>query len=188
MSRNLSRLDRDIPILVERGRKWRAGTGPPRRQILVDARHRRDEVAFRLHTRAEAAARATSMTAAAPVPVAWLRSIRVLRTRVLHYQGPPAAGRTAEAVRRGRSRNALFIRGGLLLCTAAIVVHRGRLGGVTAWAGGPRFSASRRRSRCPRRWLRCGRRLRATAETFAGVGLVLVALDGYAAWYVNLFG
>src|SRR5262249_30584173 len=28
----------------------------------------------------------------------------------------------------------------------------------------------------------------ATAETFAAVGLLLVVLDGYAAWYVNLFG
>ena len=32
------------------------------------------------------------------------------------------------------------------------------------------------------------RGLTATAETFAAVGLLLVGLDGYAAWYVNLFG
>ena len=32
------------------------------------------------------------------------------------------------------------------------------------------------------------RSLGATAETFAAVGLLLVLLDGYAAWYVDLFG
>ena len=32
------------------------------------------------------------------------------------------------------------------------------------------------------------RSLTATAETFAAVGLLLVLLDGYAAWSVNLFG
>ena len=79
----------------------------------------------------------------------------------------------------------LFILGGLLLCAAAVVFTavawytygvRGRaviLAVVTALALCPPLVALRRR-------------LRATAETFACVGLLLVVLDGYAAWYVNL--
>ncbi|MFJ8581164.1 SCO7613 C-terminal domain-containing membrane protein [Micromonospora sp. NPDC093277] len=81
----------------------------------------------------------------------------------------------------------LFVLGGLLLGTAAVVFTAvawaafgvgGRaliLLGLTALAlAGP--LVARRRG------------LRGTAETFAAVGLLLVLLDGYAAWSVDLFG
>ncbi|WP_446216714.1 SCO7613 C-terminal domain-containing membrane protein [Micromonospora sp. IBHARD004] len=81
----------------------------------------------------------------------------------------------------------LFVLGGLLLGTAAIVFTAvawaavgvaGRaliLAGVTVLALAVPLVANRRG-------------LRGTAETFAAVGLVLVLLDGYAAWTVDLFG
>ncbi|MDP9797544.1 hypothetical protein J2S43_006056 [Catenuloplanes nepalensis] len=84
-------------------------------------------------------------------------------------------------------QNVLFILGGLLLGTAAIVFTTiawatfglaGRaaiLAGVTALALAAPLVALRRA-------------LRATAETFAALGVLLILLDGYAAWYVNLLG
>jgi hypothetical protein len=115
--------------------------------------------------------------------------------------GPPASGvplvapgaplasrapRSKEASTR-LVQNALFLLGGLLLAVAAIVFTavawsqfgvQGRallLGGFTVAA-----------LAVPPLALRRG--LTATAETFAAVGLLMVLLDGYAAWYVNLFG
>ncbi|GAB1690669.1 SCO7613 C-terminal domain-containing membrane protein [Krasilnikovia sp. M28-CT-15] len=84
-------------------------------------------------------------------------------------------------------QNVLFLLGGLLLGVAAIVFT------AVAWAqfgvGGravllATFTAAALAA--PLAALRRG--LTATAETFAGVGLLLVLLDGYAAWYVDLFG
>ncbi|SCG58063.1 SCO7613 C-terminal domain-containing membrane protein [Micromonospora inositola] len=81
----------------------------------------------------------------------------------------------------------LFVLGGLLLGTAAIVFTAvawaavgvaGRaliLAAVTVLALAAPLVATRRG-------------LRGTAETFAAVGLLLVLLDGYAAWTVDLFG
>ncbi|MFE9916778.1 SCO7613 C-terminal domain-containing membrane protein [Micromonospora sp. NPDC005553] len=81
----------------------------------------------------------------------------------------------------------LFVLGGLLLGTAAVVFTAvawaavgvaGRaliLVAFTALALGVPLLAVRRG-------------LRGTAETFAAVGLLLVVLDGYAAWSVNLAG
>ncbi|GAA3944116.1 SCO7613 C-terminal domain-containing membrane protein [Actinoplanes auranticolor] len=98
----------------------------------------------------------------------------------------PAAPRSKEASTR-LVQNALFLLGGLLLGVAAIVFTAvawsqfgvgGRallLAGFTVAALAAPFAALRRG-------------LTATAETFAAVGLLLVLLDGYAAWYVNLFG
>ncbi|MGX6606421.1 SCO7613 C-terminal domain-containing membrane protein [Micromonosporaceae bacterium Da 78-11] len=84
-------------------------------------------------------------------------------------------------------QNALFLLGGLLLAVAAIVFT------AVAWA---QFGVGGRSAllafftgaalAVPPLALR--RKLAATAETFAAVGLLLVLLDGYAAWYVNLFG
>ncbi|MGE5827044.1 MAG: SCO7613 C-terminal domain-containing membrane protein [Micromonosporaceae bacterium] len=97
---------------------------------------------------------------------------------------PQAGGREAST---RTVQNVLFILGGLLLGTAAIVFtaiawatfgvtgRAGILAAVTALALGVPLLAL---------W----RGLRATAETFAGLGLLLVALDGYAAWGVDLFG
>ncbi|MET8358652.1 hypothetical protein [Micromonospora sp. NPDC005171] len=81
----------------------------------------------------------------------------------------------------------LFVLGGLLLGTAAVVFTAvawaavgvgGRaliLAAFTALALGVPLVAVRRG-------------LRGTAETFAAVGLLLVVLDGYAAWSVDLAG
>lgn len=81
----------------------------------------------------------------------------------------------------------LFVLGGLLLGTAAVVFTAvawaavgvaGRaliLVAFTALALGVPLLAVRRG-------------LRGTAETFAAVGLLLVVLDGYAAWSVDLAG
>ena len=84
-------------------------------------------------------------------------------------------------------QNVLFALGGILLATAAIVFTAvawnmfglsGRamiLATVTLLALGASLAARRRN-------------LVATAETFAALGVLLILLDGYAAWYVNLLG
>ncbi|MFU8852683.1 SCO7613 C-terminal domain-containing membrane protein [Micromonospora sp. SL1-18] len=101
---------------------------------------------------------------------------------------PAAAPRPGGAETSTRAvQSLLFVLGGLLLGTAAVVFTAvawaafgvgGRaliLLGFTALAlAGP--LVARRRG------------LRGTAETFAAVGLLLVLLDGYAAWSVDLFG
>ncbi|MBM7079019.1 SCO7613 C-terminal domain-containing membrane protein [Micromonospora humida] len=81
----------------------------------------------------------------------------------------------------------LFVLGGLLLGTAAVVFT------AVAWAtvgvAGralilAAFTALALAVPLVAKW----RGLRGTAETFAAVGLLLVVLDGYAAWSVNLLG
>ena len=85
------------------------------------------------------------------------------------------------------AQNILFALGGLLLATAAIVFT------AVAWAtfgnGGRAVilaSVTLITLAVPPLALRRG--LRATGETFAVLGFLLTVLDGYAAWYVNLFG
>jgi hypothetical protein len=90
---------------------------------------------------------------------------------------PESSGRTVQ--------NVLFVLGGLLLGSAAIVFT------AVAWAN---FGVLGRAAilgvvtvlalAVPPLALR--RRLTGTAETFAALGLLLVLLDGYAAWTVNL--
>ncbi|WP_344620971.1 hypothetical protein, partial [Dactylosporangium salmoneum] len=94
-------------------------------------------------------------------------------------QRPEAAPRTVQ--------NVLFILGGLLLGSAAIVFA------AVAWAS---FGVLGRAAILAVVTLLAlavppvalARRLRATAETFAALGVLLVLLDGYAAWYVDLAG
>ena len=81
----------------------------------------------------------------------------------------------------------LFILGGLLLGSAAIVFT------AVAWttfgvAGRAVILAVVTGLALAVPLLALRRRLTATAETFAALGLLLVLLDGYAAWKVNLFG
>ncbi|MER5453311.1 hypothetical protein ABT008_00835 [Micromonospora sp. NPDC002389] len=96
--------------------------------------------------------------------------------------GPGGAETSTKTV-----QNLLFILGGLLLGTAATVFT------AVAWAsvGVPgralillAITALMLTVPFVARW----RRLYSTAETFAAVGLLLVVLDGYAAWTVDLFG
>src|SRR5207248_3158895 len=109
--------------------------------------------------------------------------------------GPPAGGPAgppvAPAARPETSvrtvQNVLFVLGGLLLGSAAVVFT------AVAWA---RFGVAGRAAILAVTTLlvlavppaALARRLAATAETFAALGLLLVLLDGYAAWYVDLAG
>ncbi|WP_127502490.1 SCO7613 C-terminal domain-containing membrane protein [Actinoplanes solisilvae] len=85
------------------------------------------------------------------------------------------------------AQNVLFLLGGLLLGVAAIVFA------AVAWAqfglgGRAVLLASFTVVALAVPFVALRRRLRATAETFAAVGLLLLLLDGYAAWHVDLFG
>ncbi|MEV4120797.1 hypothetical protein [Micromonospora sp. NPDC049645] len=81
----------------------------------------------------------------------------------------------------------LFVLGGLLLGTAAVVFT------AVAWAavgvgGRALILAAFTALMLGVPLLAVRRGLRGTAETFAAVGLLLVVLDGYAAWSVDLGG
>ncbi|MFG1844410.1 SCO7613 C-terminal domain-containing membrane protein [Micromonospora carbonacea] len=81
----------------------------------------------------------------------------------------------------------LFVLGGLLLGTAAVVFT------AVAWAtvgvaGRALILLAFTALALAVPPLAARRGLRGTAETFAAVGLLLVVLDGYAAWSVDLFG
>ncbi|GIF57138.1 SCO7613 C-terminal domain-containing membrane protein [Asanoa iriomotensis] len=104
--------------------------------------------------------------------------------------GPPApapvAPPRAETSPR-TAQNVLFVLGGLLVGAAAIVFT-----GV-AWATygvGARavILAAVTALMLAVPPLTARRGLRSTAETFAALGMLLVVLDGYAAWYADLFG
>ncbi len=99
-----------------------------------------------------------------------------------------AAGRPGGAETSTRTvQGLLFVLGGLLLGTAATVFT------AVAWASVGiagralillAFTALLLAVPMVARW----RGLRGTAETFAAVGLLLVVLDGYAVWTVDLLG
>jgi hypothetical protein len=102
------------------------------------------------------------------------------------FPTPPSDPRQPETSTHA-VQNVLFVLGGLLLGTAAIAFtavawatfgQAGRaavLGTVTLIMLGVPLLA-------------LARDLRATAETFAAVGLLLVVLDGYALWYIDVAG
>jgi hypothetical protein len=92
---------------------------------------------------------------------------------------PETSGRTVQ--------NLLFVLGGLLLASAAIVFT------AVAWAtfgvvGRATILATMTVLILAAPPVALLRRLSGTAETFAALALLLVLLDGYAAWYVNLAG
>ncbi|MET8255304.1 hypothetical protein [Micromonospora sp. NPDC005197] len=101
-------------------------------------------------------------------------------------------GGTGEHARPGAAETStrtvqglLFVLGGLLLGTAAVVFT------AVAWAsvgvgGRALILAAVTALVLAGPLLAVRRGLRGTAETFAAVGLLLVLLDGYAAWSVNL--
>lgn len=98
-------------------------------------------------------------------------------------------GRVAPApeVSPRTAQNVLFVLGGLLLGVAAIVFA------AVAWAqfglgGRAVLLATFTGLALAVPFLALRRGLRATGETFAAVGLLLLLLDGYAAWHVDLFG
>lgn len=143
---------------------------------MDELRHTHQELWQRRHAAAERvrAAVAAAKRPAAPAP------------RPFADAPPAVAPRTKEASTR-LVQNALFLLGGLLLGVAAIVFTavawaQFGVGGRAALLAG--FTAAA--LAVPPLALRRG--LTATAETFAAVGLLLVLLDGYAAWHVDLFG
>jgi hypothetical protein len=110
------------------------------------------------------------------------------RMAAIPKRDPEPPQQPARPETSGRAvQNLLFILGGLLLASAAIVFtavawanfgvagRAGILGAVTVLTLAIPPVARKRR-------------LAGTAETFAALGLLLVLLDGYAAWYVNLAG
>ncbi len=135
---------------------------------LSAAQRRRGELVARIRARAAVAPKPDPEPGPEPEPEPEPRPAR-----------PETSGRTVQ--------NLLFILGGLLLASAAIVFtavawanfgvsgRAGILGAVTVLTLAIPPVARRRR-------------LAGTAETFAALGLLLVLLDGYAAWYVNLAG
>jgi len=140
--------------------------------VLRATRQRRDDIAFSLSTPpGEPAGTPTDTPTEAP-------------------SAAPDLGTTTGAVPEASTRtvqNLLFILGGLLLGTAAIVFT------AVAWArygvvGRAVILAAVTGVALTVPPVALWRRLTATAETFAGVGLLLVVLDGYAAWYVDLLG
>ena len=177
----LDRLNYEIAVLEGRAEQARAAWAAVF-STLTAARHRRDQLVRYLASvpgpascgltsaGSEATgARREDEAAKAPGPA---RAERVPRS-------PEASTRTVQ--------NLLFILGGLLLGSAAIVFT------AVAWTT---FGVTGRAVilavvtgltlAVPLVALR--RRLTATAETFAALGLLLVLLDGYAAWKVNLLG
>jgi hypothetical protein len=84
-------------------------------------------------------------------------------------------------------QNVLFVLGGLLLGTAAIAFT------AVAWAtfgetGRAAVLATVTLIMLAIPLLALARGLQGTAETFAAVGLLLVVLDGYALWYIDIGG
>ncbi|MEV6799916.1 hypothetical protein AB0M91_16435 [Micromonospora rifamycinica] len=195
------RLDREIVTLgreVERAREAYQGLGTR----LLAAQRRRAELAAGIRREIPAptpvgAAARPGLPAVHAVPPAVHAVPSALRpatpaTPAAHPAGcgaPPASGETPgrpEASTR-TIQWLLFVLGGLLLGTAAVVFT------AVAWAAVgvagralilAAFTALALAVPLVARW----RGLRGTAETFAAVGLLLVVLDGYAAWSVNLLG
>ncbi|PZF85063.1 SCO7613 C-terminal domain-containing membrane protein, partial [Micromonospora deserti] len=102
--------------------------------------------------------------------------------------GPTGTGAVGGAETSARTvQGLLFVLGGLLLGTAAVVFT------AVAWAavgvaGRALILAAFTALALAGPLVAVRRGLRGTAETFAAVGLLLVFLDGYAAWTVDLFG
>ncbi|HCT79462.1 MAG TPA: hypothetical protein DGT23_23445, partial [Micromonosporaceae bacterium] len=124
--------------------------------------------------------------------VAMERSSPSLPTVPMSYpaSAPPAAATPAPTRAEAAPRtvqNLLFILGGLLLGTAALVFT------AVAWAtygvtGRAAILSAVTLATLAVPPLVRKRGLNATAETFAALGLFLLLLDGYAAWFVNLGG
>ncbi|MEU9826723.1 SCO7613 C-terminal domain-containing membrane protein [Micromonospora chersina] len=144
------------------------------------------ELAGRLSTarqrRAELAAR-IRLEIPAPRPVAPAPAVPPVRPQPAPVPVRPGGAETSTRA----VQSLLFVLGGLLLGTAAVVFT------AVAWAAFGvagralillAFTALALAAPLVAR----ARGLRGTAETFAAVGLLLVLLDGYAAWSVDLFG
>ncbi|MFV2021232.1 SCO7613 C-terminal domain-containing membrane protein [Micromonospora sp. LOL_023] len=169
------RLDGEIAGLAARAEQARMAWVTFDGQLRA-AQTRRHQLVVQL----QAAVRAN--TAAAPRPVVPAFS---------PTPGPrPTPGPAAQPVRAEAStrtvQNLLFVLGGLLLGTAAVVFTAVAWASVGA-AGRAAILAGVTAVLLALPPLANWRGLRGTAETFAALGLLLVLLDGYAARYVDLF-
>ncbi|GII24983.1 SCO7613 C-terminal domain-containing membrane protein [Planosporangium mesophilum] len=141
---------------------------------LRTTQQQRDELAARVRTRTTAEQAApVPVGAPAPVPAPGIPPAPAAPAR------PEASSRTVQSV--------LFILGSLLLGSAAIVFT------AVAWATFGVVGRAAVLAAVTVLFLAVPpvallRRLTGTAETFAALGLLLVLLDGYAAWYVDLAG
>ncbi|MDO3684218.1 SCO7613 C-terminal domain-containing membrane protein [Micromonospora sp. C28ISP2-4] len=169
------RLDREITELAPRVEAARLAYQDLSGR-LVTARQRRAALAARIRQEIPAPRAAGPAPLPAPMPP---RPVPVPQAPAVRPGGAETSTRAVQGL--------LFVLGGLLLGTAAVVFTAvawatfgvaGRaliLLAVTALALGAPLVAR-------------ARGLRGTAETLASVALLLVVLDGSAAWSVDLFG
>ncbi|MGW5672122.1 SCO7613 C-terminal domain-containing membrane protein, partial [Micromonospora sp. NPDC003776] len=166
------RLDREIATLTPQVEQARVAY----QELSVrlgSARVRRAELSARIRREIPPPRPVVSLPPASPPPVRPVPAV----------PAPPGAPETSARAVQGL----LFVLGGLLLGTAAVVFT------AVAWAA---FGVAGRALillACTGLALAAPllarrRGLPGTAETFAAVGLLLVLLDGYAAWSVDLFG
>ncbi|MFF5175513.1 SCO7613 C-terminal domain-containing membrane protein [Micromonospora sp. NPDC000089] len=167
------RLDREIVVLGREVERARAAYQDGSARLLA-AQRRRADLATRVRTDFPVPpVPGPTSPARPPVPLAPVGPARVGPGR------PEASTRTVQGL--------LFVLGGLLLGTAAVVFT------AVAWAtvgvaGRALILAAVTALFLAAPLLATRRGLRGTAETLAAVGLLLVVLDGYAAWAIDLFG
>jgi hypothetical protein len=182
MAAEVIRLDGEIAVLAGRVEQARQAY-LTLAATLTDLQRRRADLAARVRAAVFVGAGSPTPPACAPHP-----AVPTPSTAPIMPPGgaPPASGRTSETSTR-TVQSLLFILGGLLLGSAAIVftvvawTTFGLIGRAAILAG---LTALTLAVPPVARW----RGLRGAAETFAALGLLLVLLDGYAAWSVDLFG
>ncbi|MFI5850462.1 SCO7613 C-terminal domain-containing membrane protein [Micromonospora chalcea] len=178
------RLDREITELVPRVEAARLAYHDLSGRLST-ARQRRSALAARIRQEIPVPGPVTvpvpQTAGPAPLPVA----APAPPPRVVPPAAPVRPGGAETSTRA--VQGLLFVLGGLLLGTAAVVFT------AVAWAtfgvtGRALVLLAVTALALAAPLVARARGLRGTAETLASVGLLLVVLDGYAAWSVNLFG
>ncbi|MFE2614945.1 SCO7613 C-terminal domain-containing membrane protein [Micromonospora chalcea] len=178
------RLDREITELVPRVEAARLAYHDLSGRLST-ARQRRSALAARIRQEIPVPGPVTvpvpQAAGPAPLPVA----APAPPPRVVPPAAPVRPGGAETSTRA--VQGLLFVLGGLLLGTAAVVFT------AVAWAtfgvtGRALVLLAVTALALAAPLVARARGLRGTAETLASVGLLLVVLDGYAAWSVNLFG
>ncbi|WP_422751280.1 SCO7613 C-terminal domain-containing membrane protein [Micromonospora sp. WMMD1219] len=169
------RLDREITELAPRVEAARLAYQDLSGR-LVTARQRRAALAARIRQEIPAPRAAGPAPLPAPTPP---RPVPVPPTPAVRPGGAETSTRAVQGL--------LFVLGGLLLGTAAVVFT------AVAWAtfgvaGRALILLAVTALALVAPLVARARGLRGTAETLASVALLLVVLDGYAAWSVDLFG
>ncbi|MCO1618078.1 hypothetical protein M8C11_25510 [Micromonospora sp. CPM1] len=169
------RLDREIAELAPRVEAARLAYQDLSGR-LVTARQRRAALAARIRQEIPAPRAAGPAPLPAPTPP---RPVPVPPTPAVRPGGAETSTRAVQGL--------LFVLGGLLLGTAAVVFT------AVAWAtfgvaGRALILLAVTALALVAPLVARARGLRGTAETLASVALLLVVLDGYAAWSVDLFG